>query len=196
MSEREWRLDRRAARGAELRIPAAIAAGALAAVGGAIAWGLVARWTDYEVGALAWGIGFVTGLAVGHAAGSRRTIGVQAIAVGAALLGVLLGKYLAFAMLVQEESELVGQGIGLFSSDMRELFRDRLDEVFGYYDLLWAGLAVVTAWYMVRPGESAAAAPPPAPGPAPTRACHRRSRQARRSLPSLRDAAHGTRSTA
>jgi signal peptidase I len=132
-----------------------LGAAVLAALAGAVAWGLAARWFDYEVGALAWGIGFVAGLAVVHAAGARRTGVHQAVAVGAALVGVLLGKYLAFAFVVQEESELAGQSIGLFSGDMRSLFRDSLGEVFGRFDLLWLALALGTAWWVARPDGSA-----------------------------------------
>jgi signal peptidase I len=143
-------------------LPAALAAALVAALAGAVAWGLVARWTDYEVGALAWGIGFVAGLAVVQAAGSRSTPVHQAVAIGAAFVGVLVGKYLAFAFVVQEQNELIGAEIGLFSGEMRSLFRDSLGELFGLYDLLWIGLAVGTAWYMTRPA--------PAPAKAPARA--------------------------
>jgi signal peptidase I len=138
---------------------AAAVAALFAALVGAVAWGLVARWTDYEVGVLAWGIGFLAGLAVVHTAGARRTSAHQAAAVGAALVGVLVGKYLAFAFVVQGQNEVAGQSIGLFSGEMRSLFRDSLGDVFGLYDLLWLAFAVGTAWWVARPD---AAAPAPA----------------------------------
>jgi signal peptidase I len=136
--------------------PAAVA-GLVAALAGAVAWGLVARWTDDEFGVLAWGIGFVTGLAVLQWSGGRTTFAHQAVAIGMALVGVLVGKYLAFAFVVQEESEFIGQEIGLVSGEMRGLFRDSLGDVFSLFDLLWVALAVGTAWYMTRPAESPAA---------------------------------------
>jgi signal peptidase I len=150
-----------------------VVAGVIAALAGAVAWGLVARWTDYEVGVLAWGIGFVTGLAVLQWSGGRTTPAHQLVAIGSALLGVLVGKYLAFAFIVQEENEFIGQEIGLVSGEMRGLFRDSLGEVFGLFDLLWVALAVGTAWYMTRPAEpspSSAArssASPPSAAPPP-----------------------------
>jgi signal peptidase I len=121
----------------------------LVALAGAAVWALVVKTTDYEVAALAWGIGLATGAAVGLVA-RRKTAEVQLAAVVAAGIGVLVGKYLTFALVVQEEA---GGTIGVFSADMRSLFRDNLGTVFGLDDLLWLVLAVGSAWYLVRPEE-------------------------------------------
>jgi signal peptidase I len=150
----------------------ALLAGLVAAIAGGIAWGLVVKWTDYEVGIAAWGVGALVGFAVATAAGSRRGEDLQLAAVGFALLGVLLGKYLAFAFVVREE---FGGAIGLLSRDMLSLFRDSLREVFGLFDLLWAGLAVVTAWFALRPEEQAPSTEPEPP-PVPEEHPHRHSR--------------------
>ena len=150
----------------------ALLAGLAAAIAGGIAWGLVVKWTDYEVGIAAWGVGALVGFAVATAAGSRRGEDLQLAAVVFALLGVLLGKYLAFAFVVREE---FGGAIGLLSRDMLSLFRDSLREVFGLFDLLWAGLAVVTAWFALRPEEQAPGAEPAAT-PVPDDNPHRHSR--------------------
>ena len=50
----------------------AMLAGLLAAVAGGVAWRLVSKYTDYEVGIVAWAIGFGVGFAVQRAAGGRR----------------------------------------------------------------------------------------------------------------------------
>lgn len=150
----------------------ALLAGLVAAIAGGIAWGLVVKWTDYEVGIAAWGVGALVGFAVATAAGRRRGEDLQLAAVVFALLGVLLGKYLAFAFVVREE---FGGAIGLLSRDMLSLFRDSLREVFGLFDLLWAGLAVVTAWFALRPEEGAPGAEPAA-SPVPEEQPHRHSR--------------------
>ncbi len=139
----------------------ALLAGLAAAVAGGIAWGLIAKYTDYEVGIVAWGIGFAAGYAVERAAGGRRSPDLQAIAVVSALLGVLLGKYLGFAFAVQEVEEGSGLQTGLFSGEMFALFRENLQEVFGLFDLLWTGLAVASAWYALRPDETEAEPAPP-----------------------------------
>jgi signal peptidase I len=131
----------------------------LVALAGAAVWALVVKATDYEVAALAWGIGLATGAAASVIA-RRKTAEVQLAAVTAAAVGVLVGKYLSFALVVQEES---GGTIGLFSADMRSLFRDNLGTVFGLYDLLWIALAVGSAWYLVRPEEPQPEPAAPAP---------------------------------
>ena len=132
----------------------ALLAGLLAAIAGGVAWGLISKYTDYEVGIVAWGIGFVAGFAVERAAGGRRSPDLQAIAIVSALLGVLIGKYLGFAFQAQK---VLGDDYGLLSGEMFTLFRENLREVFGLFDLLWTGLAVVSAWYALRPEEGGVA---------------------------------------
>ena len=134
----------------------AVLAALAAAVFGALAWALIVRWTDYEVGIAAAGIGVLSGYAVHQATGERRGPGLQLIAVGGALLGILLGKYLSFAFVERE----FGNPAGLLSAEMIRLFRESLSTVFGTYDLLWVGLAVAAAWYALRPEEGGAVAAP------------------------------------
>ena len=136
----------------------ALLAGLAAAIAGGIAWGLIAKWTDYEVGIVAWGVGYVTGLAIERASGGRRSAELQIFAIASALLGILIGKYLAFAFDQQE----FGIPIGVLSSDMVTLFRENLDAVFGLYDIVWTGLAVASAWYVLRPREDETPATEPA----------------------------------
>ena len=124
----------------------AVAAGLVAAIVGALVWGLIVKISDYEVGIVAWGIGFVAGTAVVFATRGGKGQNLQVIAVLSALVGVLLGKYLSYAFVVQERAEEAGVSVGLFSSQMFRFFRADLDNVFSLFDLLWVGLAVFTAW--------------------------------------------------
>ena len=78
------------------RTATAVLAGLAAAIAGAVVWGLIVRWSEYEVGFVAWGIGFVVGTAVVMGARNRRSFPLQVAAVVLALAGVVLGKYLAF----------------------------------------------------------------------------------------------------
>jgi signal peptidase I len=133
-------------------------AGLVAAILGGVAWGLIVKWTEYEIGIAAWGVGVLVGYAVLAAAGGRKGTELQAIAVASALLGVLLGKYLAFAFVVQES---IGGGIGVLSGEMVRFFREALRDVFGLFDLLWIGFAVATAWLTLRPDETEEAEPAP-----------------------------------
>jgi hypothetical protein len=147
----------------------AILAGLVAAVAGGIAWGLIVKWTDYEIGFAAWGIGFLTGIAVLAATRGARGLPFQTIAIVCALLGIVIGKYLAFVWVLQdaggqyrsESGELFT--VSVFSSDTVDLFRNNLDVAFDWIDLLWVGFAVYTAWRTLQPQE-----PEPVEAPAPT----------------------------
>jgi hypothetical protein len=140
-----------------LPLGAALAAGIV----GGVLWGLIVKWTNYEVGIVAWAIGFMAGTAVANVARGARGQQLQVIAVAGALVGILLGKYLSFAFAVQEDAQAVGVELGVVSSEMFRFFRENLSDVFGLFDLLWIGLAVFTAWRI--PGEAQpAASPPPA----------------------------------
>ena len=139
--------------------PVALAAAAAvaAALTGGVAWALITKSSDYEVGIVAWGIGFIAGTTAVFVAG-RRGATLQAIAIGAALAGIALGKYLSFALVVQDEAERIGLQLGLASNEMFDLFRN-LGDVFGLFDLLWVALAVASAWRIARPEAPAPAVP-------------------------------------
>ena len=124
----------------------AIGAGLVAAIVGGVVWGLIVRATDYEVGFVAWGVGFLVGTAVALAArqGSGPTFGV--IAVVLSLIGILLGKYLSFAWVLSAE----GVELSLFSSATVDAFIAAKDIMFSGMDLLFVALAVFSAWSIVN----------------------------------------------
>ena len=122
--------------------------------------------SDYEVGIVAWGIGFIVGTAIVLATRGAKGQRLQVLAVVCALAGILLGKYLSYALIVQEDAESVGASIGLFSSDMFSFFREDLDAIFGLFDLLWTALAVFTAWRIPQVDEPEAGEQAPSPEPA------------------------------
>ena len=138
----------------------AIGAGLVAALVGGIVWGLISKFSDYEVGIVAWGIGWIAGTAVVLATGGARGPRLQVIAVVSSLVGILLGKYLGYAFDIQEAAKAVGVDIGLVSGDMFTFFREDLGDVFGPFDLLWVGLAVFTAWRIAQLDEPEPAAAP------------------------------------
>jgi len=141
-----------------LAVPAAL----MAAIAGGIAWGLIVKWTEYEVGIVAWGIGFLTGTAAVLATRGGKGPVLQAIAIITALLGILLGKYLSYAFDVQDQAEEAGVSLGLFSGELRSFFREDLDSVFGLFDVVWVGFAVYTAWRVPqRQGPSSRPGPQP-----------------------------------
>jgi len=136
-----------------------VVVGLVAAIVGGVVWGLIVKITDYEVGIVAWGIGFAVGTAIVFATRGGKGPHLQVIAVVCALFGILLGKYLSYAFAVQEQGEALGLSIGLFSGDMFRFFRENLSDVFGLFDLLWVGLALFTAWRVPQPEPVPAAAP-------------------------------------
>jgi hypothetical protein len=121
-------------------------AGLVAAIVGGLVWGLIVRWTDYEIGFAAWGIGFIVGTAVALGAQHARGLPLQVIAVALALFGIVLGKYLAFVWIGQDELGKSGFEFPVFSKDTVDLFWDLRSDIWSFWDLLWAGLAVVTAF--------------------------------------------------
>ncbi len=143
---------------ADPKVGAALLAGLVAAVVGGVAWGFVAKWTSYETGVLALGIGLLTAFAVSRASGGRRGPELQVIAVATALLGILIGKYLSFAFATQEVERGFGAQIGLFSGEMLRLVRDGLHDILGRFDLLWIGLAAAAAWIGLQADDAEATA--------------------------------------
>lgn len=134
----------------------AVAGGILAAIVGGIVWGLIVILTDYEVGFVAWGIGFLAGFLVVRFAGGRKGVPLQAIGIVSSVVGIVLGKYIAYAYFIKEAvreqvSKEAADSIGYFDTDVMSAFREDFSDVFSGYDLLWAGLAIFTAWRMARP---------------------------------------------
>jgi hypothetical protein len=134
----------------------AVAGGVLAAVVGGAVWGLIVILSDYEVGFVAWGIGFLAGFLVVRFAGGRKGTPLQAIAIVSSLVGIVLGKYIAYVYFLKEAvreqiSEEAADSISYFDGDVMSAFRQDFSNVFSGYDLLWAGLAIFTAWRMARP---------------------------------------------
>jgi MFS family permease len=128
-------------------------AGLIAAIVGGVVWGLIVRWSGYEVGFVAWGIGFVVGTAVAFGARGVRGLSYQALAVVLALAGIVLGKYLSFAWTLGDafEEEGIPIEVPIFSGDTWDAFVESRSDVWGWFDLLWIGLAVFTAFRI--PGE-------------------------------------------
>jgi len=133
-------------------------AGLGAAVVGGVAWGLIVKWTGYEIGFAAWGVGFIVGTAVVFGAQGKRGTPFQLLGVALALVGILLGKYLAFVWVGQDALGSVGLSLPIFSTDTVRFFWDLRSDVWGGWDLLWAGLAVVTAFRIPKLREDPAPA--------------------------------------
>lgn len=69
-------------------------------------------------------------------------VGLPIMSIALALGAVYLGKYLSFAFIVQDE---FSGAPSIASAEMRELFSEAGDAVWGGYDILWFVLAAVAA---------------------------------------------------
>jgi hypothetical protein len=141
-------------------------AGLVAAVAGGVIWGLIVRWSGYEVGFIAWGIGFSVGTAVVIGARGDRGVRYQVVAVVLALLGILVGKYLSFVWALAdafEEQGFTGIDVPIFSRRTWDTFIDARSEVWSLFDLLWIGFAAFTAFRI----PAAQREPAPAESPEP-----------------------------
>jgi hypothetical protein len=131
-----------------------IAGGLIAAVVGGFLWGLIVILSEYEIGIAAWGIGFLAGFGVVRFAGGAKGTPLQVAAVVSSLLGIVLGKYISYAYFFKQAvSDRFDVDISYFDSEIFRAFRENLGDVFGGFDLIWAGLAVVTAWQLTRPSR-------------------------------------------
>jgi hypothetical protein len=130
--------------------------GALAAaIVGGIVWGMVIVKTDYEVGFLAWGLGFVSGYAVLTFTGGARGTELQMIAAAGGVLGIVIGKYVAYVHFFQDfvRAQLgdeVAAQVSYFDTQVVRFFFDDFTSLLSGFDIVWAVLAVATAWRIPR----------------------------------------------
>jgi len=126
--------------------------GALAAAIGAAVWAYATAATKSEFGFIAWGIGGLCGFAVALFARPRRGAPLQMIAVVCSVLGILLGKYGWVYLMASEQTAADGTALPFFSPDLIDFFFANAGEWLSGFDLLWIGLAVVTAWGIPKAG--------------------------------------------
>ena len=86
-----------------LGFPKWVAAGSVGGLVGAAIWAAITYTTNYEIGWIAWGIGFLVGVFVRFAAGeAQEGLAPGLTAAIIAILAVLGGKYAAVHMLVSQ----------------------------------------------------------------------------------------------
>jgi hypothetical protein len=123
-----------------------------AAVGGTI-WGLIVKYTHFEIGYMAWGIGLLCGFGVVKFSGNRKGLPLQLIAVAAAIAGILGGKYATFYLMVKEllaDKAHHAVSLPVFSPIVIKFFPEALRDMVNGFDILWVALAVITAWRIPR----------------------------------------------
>ena len=129
----------------------AAAGGLLAATVCGVIWGLIVIATEYEIGYMAWGVGFVAGFAVLLFSGYKRGVPLQVIAVASSVLGIIIGKYLTFfhflkEAVAEEHGAETASNISAISVDTIQLFFQNIIAMSHPLDILWIVFAVATAW--------------------------------------------------
>ncbi len=130
-------------------LPLAMLGAVLASVVGGIIWALIAIVTNYEIGFVAVGVGFLAGFAVVKLSGGKKGVQLQVAAVIASLIGIIIGKYIFFVhILGQVLTKELGTHVALsyFSPTVIGVFLGNPGASFGMIDILWVVLAVGTAW--------------------------------------------------
>ena len=120
-----------------------------AIIGGAL-WGLIVIVTNYEIGYMAIGIGFLVGVFVVLFSGGRKGIPQQIMAMIFAVMGILIGKYFFFYHTVKqfvatEIGPKTAASLTLFSKSVINFIKVDPIWVFGPLDILWIILALVAA---------------------------------------------------
>lgn len=131
-------------------VPALIGGAVAAVVCGGV-WGAIVIYTGYEIGYVAWGLGILAGTSVVWLSGGRRGLPLQLIAVGASVVGVLIGKYLTFYSFLRqaiaaEAGEAEANAISMVSMKVIEFFFEHGSSMLSPIDALWVILAIGTAW--------------------------------------------------
>lgn len=113
----------------------------IVALAGGIIWAVVIIFFNFELGIVALGIGALAGYAIGLIAQKNVSTIHQLISVVAALIGIALGKYIAFAHMYTR-----GDFSLMFDSFTFSVFQKNLSLVFDGFDFFFVILAIMTAW--------------------------------------------------
>lgn len=112
----------------------------VAALIGGIIWGAIIIIFNYQIGFIALAIGGLTGYSVILAAKENLTQSHRIVAVIASLIGIVIGKYIGFAYTFNDGFE------AFLDPFTRASFGQYFDVLFGFVDIVFILLAMVTAW--------------------------------------------------
>lgn len=105
----------------------AILGGAIGAVIGAVIWGAIVYFAQMEIGWIALGVGFLTGLGVAAGSGSDEGIHYGVIAVLFAFLAILVGKFVGVYLMVDDDFKSIDTSSFVMNDEnMLELYADQV----------------------------------------------------------------------
>lgn len=136
--------------------------GLLVAFIGGFIWSLITIVTGYEVGYMATCLGAVAGVFVARFNEGFKIGIIRLIAIGSSILGIFIGKFVAFYFISNQifREALIAEGLteaeaSLFSPSLALIFKtffQNLPELFGGFGLIWIILAIVAAWRLSKTG--------------------------------------------
>ncbi len=149
------------------RLGLAVAVALLVSVSCGVLWALVERATDLHFQAAVVAIGLLVGMAVRTTGGGRgRDSGaLHVVAALFTIVGVVVGKYVSFALVIAKTVEIpsVSPDVppsafsgGVLSVDTMRLFVEHLGLSFNTLDLVWTVAAIGVALLALVPSEAPA----------------------------------------
>jgi hypothetical protein len=140
--------------------PIALGAGIAAAIIGAIAWAIVTVTTEYQIGYMAIGVGFMVGFAVRLGHGRDNVFAVSGAVL--ALIGCLLGNFLSMVGFVAKQQNVNVFG-ALSAIDLAKV-PGAMMSAFNPMDLLFYGIAVYAGFKFSVDRTAASTSTPPEAG--------------------------------
>lgn len=141
-----------AATGADVNYPMAVLGAVLGGALGALVWWGFTVVTHIALGLVAVAIGFLAGHGALRLSGDKRTVALQAIAAGAALVNFVAASYLVNMTLINRVLARQGDGrrLGFPPASLDELFAV-VSLNFGVMDLVFVAIVLWQAWIIPRP---------------------------------------------
>jgi hypothetical protein len=127
---------------------AAAGAGLVAALAGGAVWAVTVHITNWNIGYLAFFIGYGVGKAVHFASGKRRGIPLQWLAAILAGIGVEAGKVAVIAWWAVDQ--LHSDGINPTVANVVQLLRENIAAFKQPFDLVWIAFAAFAAWRLLK----------------------------------------------
>jgi uncharacterized membrane protein len=135
----------------------AIIAGLVGAIIGGIAWAIVTITTEYQIGYMAVGVGFLVGFAVRLGNGATKIFGYTGAVL--ALLGCVLGNFFTIVG-VYAKTQNLGVFSALSSIDLTKV-PEVMASAFNPMDFLFYGIAVYEGYRFSQRKPDAGQAPTP-----------------------------------
>jgi hypothetical protein len=133
--------------------PIALVAGLAGALVGAGVWAGIGIAMNVEVGYVAVLVGFLAGLGVKLGARNKRGAGLQAMAAGLAVVGLVAAKYIVVAHALVGLAAENGVALSYLDSSIVRSFPKILPDMLSPFDILWLILAIGAAYRIPAPSK-------------------------------------------